>query len=56
MTKFCSELFGLSRRPRRDLLRALEDLIGVDDTGPGITLNWRLLYVDLKHRARDPDC
>lgn len=48
MLGFCAQLFGLSGHDPRELLAALREQVGVD-TGPdGVSLRWRLLYVDIR--------
>ncbi|WP_133478190.1 class I SAM-dependent methyltransferase [Cognatilysobacter segetis] len=48
MLAFCSDLFGLSDCPRQALLDALARDVGIDATGDGICLRWRLTYVDVQ--------
>lgn len=48
MLDFCGGLFGLIDCPAEDLWSALNDYVGVRRDADGITLLWRLTYVDLR--------
>lgn len=48
LAAFCEGLFGLTDCPQRELVRALERDVGIESTGQGVSVRWRLLYVDLQ--------
>jgi SAM-dependent methyltransferase len=48
MLAFCRLLFGLKNLGNQDLLRALEEYVGVLRLEDGVALDWRLLYVTVK--------
>jgi len=48
MLAFCRLLFGLKSLDDQDLLRALDEYIGVSTLEHGVSLDWRLLYVTVQ--------
>jgi SAM-dependent methyltransferase len=48
MLVFCRLLFGLKNLDNQDLLRALDEYVGVLRLENGVALDWRLLYVTVK--------
>jgi SAM-dependent methyltransferase len=47
LLNFAADLFGLVAYPRGDLHKALQK-VGIAKSGEGVSLNWRLRYVDLE--------
>lgn len=48
MKNFCKLMFGLRPDCDDDLEHALEEIVGFSRTAAGLTLNWELLYLDVR--------
>lgn len=51
LVAFCAGLFGLDGCPPAELLRALERHVGIESSGTGLMLRWRLVYADLRRHT-----